>query len=85
MKGYTIDVAPGGLEQRVIGPDGWQGPWRSTEYHGRLQVESDRRKRRVSLWIGNGFGCMMVTAGIAWLMALAALGIWVVMKLVSGW
>jgi hypothetical protein len=85
VKRFTIDVAPGGLEQRIIGPDGWQGPWRSTEYHGRLQIESDRRKRRISVFVGNSLGCMMVATGIAWMAALSALGVWVVLKLISGW
>jgi len=80
VKKYTIDLAPGGLEARMIGPDGFQGPWRSTEYFGRLQIESDIRKRRLSLMIGNTLGGCLVIVGIAWLAALAALGVWIVFR-----
>jgi len=80
VKKYTIDLAPGGLEARMIGPDGWQGPWRSTEYFGRLQIQSDIRKRRLSLLIGNALGGCLVIVGIAWLAALAALGMWIAFR-----
>jgi hypothetical protein len=85
MKKYYVDVAPGGLEMRLIGPDGWQGPWRSTEPHGRRQIEADRRQRRYTVTAGRVFSWTLVVMTLAWSAALAALGIWVVIRVVGSW
>jgi hypothetical protein len=85
MKDYYVDVAPGGLECRVIGPDGWQGPWRSTEPHGRRQIEADRARRKYAVAVGRVFSCTLITMALAWTAALAALGIWVAARVIGSW
>jgi hypothetical protein len=85
MNRYTVDVAPGGLECRIIGPDGWEGPWRSTEYHGRLQVVADRRRRRASVFVGRAFSVLVVVASLSWIAALAAAGVWVAVRVMASW
>jgi hypothetical protein len=84
MKRYYVEVAPGGLECRVIGPDGWQGPWRSTEPHGRRQVDNDRRQRKILMGLVRGFGCALVGVVLMWL-ALALAGAAWLLKSLAGW
>jgi hypothetical protein len=84
MKRYYVEVAPGGLECRVIGPDGWQGPWRSTEPHGRRQVDNDRRQRKILMSLVRGFGCALVGVVLMWL-ALALAGLVWLLRSVMGY
>ena len=83
MKRYYVDVAPGGLECRIVGPDGWQGPWRSTEPHGRRQVDNDKRQRQMVVAISRGFGCLLVSIVLAWF-ALALAGVVWLLRAVMG-
>jgi len=84
MKRYYVEVAPGGLECRVIGPDGWQGPWRSTEPHGRRQVDNDRRQRKILMGLVRGFGCALVGVVLMWLALALAGAVWLLRSL-AGW
>jgi hypothetical protein len=84
VKRYYVEVAPGGLECRVIGPDGWQGPWRSTEPHGRREVEADRRQRKMLVGAGRTFGCLIFVAFGTWV-ALALAGLVWVLRSVMGY
>jgi hypothetical protein len=83
VKRYYVEVAPGGLECRVIGPDGWQGPWRSTEPHGRRQVEADRRQRKMLIGVARSFGCLIFAVVGTWAaLALAGL-VWLLRSVMS--
>ncbi len=84
MKRYFVEVAPGGLECRVIGPDGWQGPWRSTEPHGRRQVEADRTRRKMLVGLSRTFGCLMFAVVATWA-ALAFAGLVWLLRSVMGY
>jgi len=84
MKRYYVEVAPGGLECRVIGPDGWQGPWRSTEPHGRRQVDTDKRQRKILMGLTRGLGCALVGVVFMWLALAVVGGLWLLRSL-AGW
>jgi hypothetical protein len=83
-KVYDIEIMPGGLEMRAW-TAGWFGPWRSTEPEGQHLLERDIARHRFTQRVATAMAvATMVTGGI-WLAALAALGIWVVVRLVSTW
>jgi len=84
VKRYYVEVAPGGLECRVIGPDGWQGPWRSTEPHGRRQVEADRRQRKMLIGVARSLGCLIFAVFGTWA-ALALAGLVWLLRSVMGY
>jgi hypothetical protein len=81
---YDIEVMPGGLEMRAI-TTGWFGPWRSTEADGRQLVAKDIARHKAMTRLAAFMAVATMVTGAIWMGALAALGIWVFVRLVSSW